>query len=103
MHWPKAIYFNPFCFDIHCNVRKALSTSYELENKATHLYRLVISSSRCCVITYLVFGVMNSNLSFPPVKPRMLVTEHTVLALDSDSLSKVQNISIYYGDRQKMK
>lgn len=98
MYWPKAIYINPLCFDIHCYVRKALSASYELQNKATHLYRLVISSSICCGITYLVFGVMNSNLSFSPVKPRMLLTEHTVLALDSDSLSKVQNIKYTLGE-----
>ena len=51
----------------------------------------------CCGITYLVFGVMNSSLSFPPVKPRMLLTEHTVLTLDSDSLSKVQTINYILG------
>jgi hypothetical protein len=51
----------------------------------------------CCGITYLVFGVMNSNLSFPPVKPQMLLTEDTVLALDSDSLSKIQNINYILG------
>jgi len=51
----------------------------------------------CCGITYLAFGVMNSNLSFSPVKPRILLTEHTVLALDSDSLSKVQNINYTLG------
>jgi hypothetical protein len=47
----------------------------------------------CCGITYLAFGVMNSNLTFSSIKPWMLLTEHTVLTLDSDLLSKVQNIN----------
>jgi hypothetical protein len=55
----------------------------------------------CCGITYLVFGVMNSNLSFPSVNPWMLLTEHTVLTLHSDSLSKVQNINYILGGERK--
>jgi len=42
---------------------------------------------------------MNSNLSLSLVKPWMLLTEHTVLALDSDSLSKVQNIKYTLGEQ----
>jgi hypothetical protein len=45
-----------------------------------HRYKLVISSSMCCGITYLVFGVIRLSSSFPSLKPRTLITEHKILS-----------------------
>jgi hypothetical protein len=58
----------------------------------------------CCGNTYLVFGVINSNLSFSSVNPWMLLTtDNTVLVLDSDSLSKIQNINyILWGQTENV-
>jgi hypothetical protein len=50
----------------------------------TYRYKLVISSSMCCGITYLVIGVIRLNSSFSSLKPRTLVTEHKI------SLSKLK-------------
>jgi hypothetical protein len=50
----------------------------------------------CCGITYLVFGVMRCNSSFPSLKPRTLVTAQntTIRYRKLTSLSKLKRNSI---------